>query len=129
MRPIRAAVLALLALGGPALAQDLESFKVRDAASLSRLCATPENDPLYGEARQFCYGFIAGAASMYRETVAAGAISPTICASSEPTLELIRLRFVEWLARNPEAGRQTAVDAVFRAAAAAWPCPQTATPQ
>ncbi len=131
-RPIRHAAAALLlglGLAAPAGAQDVESFRVRDAASLARLCATAESHALFGEARQFCYGFIAGAGSMYRETVAAGAISPTICASSEPTLEQIRIAVVDWLARNPAAGRQSAVDALFRAAAATWPCEVAAKPQ
>ena len=129
MRHARIIAFLALVLAGPTWAQDLESFKVRDAGSLARLCSTAESNPLFGEARQFCYGFIAGAGSMYRETVAAGAISPTICARREPTLEQIRMAFVDWLARNPQASRQAPVDAVFRAAATTWPCPQESLAQ
>ena len=122
-------MLLALVPAGAARAQDVESFRVRDAASLARLCSTAESHALFGEARQFCYGFIAGAGSMYRETVVAGAITPTICASREPTLEQIRMAVVDWLARNPDAGKQSAVDALFRAAAATWPCEVIAKPQ
>jgi|SRR5688500_18904260 hypothetical protein len=129
MKRAAAALLLSLGLVGPAAAQDVESFRVRDAASLARLCSTAESHALFGEARQFCYGFIAGAGSMYRETVAAGAISPTICTTREPTLEQIRMALVDWIGRNPDAGKQSAVDALFRAAAATWPCDQMAKPQ
>ncbi len=69
-----AAVAVALALAGAARAgaQELEDFAVRDAGSLADLCSTAESSPLFPEARQHCYGFIAGAAALV--TIALGLI-------------------------------------------------------
>ena len=123
-----AIVIGALGLAGPALAgaaraQELEDFKARDTGSLARLCATAESSPLYAEARQYCYGFISGAGAMYRVALAAGDTHPIACPKSEPTVEQIRQTFVAWAAQHPEAAPEAAIDGLFRAAAAAWPCP------
>lgn len=122
-----AAVLAAgLALGGaaPVLAQDadVENFRVRDAGSLARLCDMAESRPLYAQARQFCYGYIAGAATVYREAVAAGGMQKSICASKEPTLEEMRAAFTSWIGRNQNSRDEDAADGVLRAVAAKYPC-------
>lgn len=122
-----AAVLAAgTALAGvaPALAQDadVENFRVRDAGSLERLCGMAESRPLYAQARQFCYGYIAGAATVYREAVNAGGMQKSICASKEPTVEEMRSIFTGWVGRNPNARDQDAADALLASVTAAYPC-------
>lgn len=124
--PFAAALVGGLALAGgaPVGAQDMdvENFRVRDAGSLARLCDMAESRPLYAQARQFCYGYIAGAATVYREAVAAGGMSKSICASKEPTLEEMRAAFTGWIGRNPNARDEDAGDGLLRAVAATYPC-------
>ena len=113
-----------LAGGASVRAQDtdIENFRVRDAGSLARLCDMAEGRPLYAQARQFCYGYIAGAATVYREAVAAGGMQRSICASKEPTLEEMRAAFTGWIGRNQNASDEDAADGVLRAVAARYPC-------
>jgi hypothetical protein len=124
--PFAAALAAGLVLAGGisvrAQEVDIENFKVRDAGSLARLCDTAEGRPLYAQARQFCYGYIAGAATVYREAVAAGGMQKSICASKEPTLEEMRAAFTSWIGRNQNARDEDAADGVLRAVAAKYPC-------
>lgn len=122
-----AAALALLAAAGgasPAGAQELEDFAVKDAGSLADLCSTPETSPLHAEARQHCYGFIAGAAALYAEVAAADEIEPVACPPSEPTSEAVRAMFVRYVEGRPATRAEKAIDGLFRAAAAEWPCPR-----
>ena len=114
----------ILAGGAPVRAQDtdVENFRVRDAGSLARLCDMAESRPLYAQARQFCYGYIAGAATVYREAVAAGGMRKSICAAKEPTLEEMRVAFTGWIGRNPNARDEDAGDALLRGVAATYPC-------
>jgi hypothetical protein len=122
-----AAVVALAALAGgaPAGAQELEDFTVRDAGSLADLCSTAESSALYPEARQHCYGFIAGAAALYRELIAAERLPRLVCPEGQPTAEEARETFVGWIAQNPGARSEKAIDGLFRAASAKWPCPKS----
>jgi hypothetical protein len=124
----RIAVVVALGLAGPTLtgaaqAQQLEDFKAQDTGALARLCGTAESSPLYAEARQYCYGFISGAGAMYRVAAAAGDMRRIACPKSEPTVEQIRQMFVGWAGQHPEAASEAAIDGLFRAAAATWPCP------
>ena len=120
-----AAFAAFMLIGaGIAGAQELEDFKVRDAGSLARLCAMPEGSTFHAEARQFCYGYIAGAATVYREMVAAGAMERAVCPKAEPTVEEMRATFAGWIARNPDSRQDDPADGLLRAMATAYPCPQ-----
>ena len=120
-----AAVAAFgIALGvGPARAQELEDFTVKDAGSLADLCSTGESSALYPEARQHCYGFIGGAAALYRELIAAERLPRLVCPQGQPTAEEAREAFVAWIGRNPGARSEKAIDGLFRAASTKWPCP------
>jgi hypothetical protein len=117
--------LGLLVGGAPAAAQELEDFAVRDAGSLADLCSTAESSPLYPEARQHCYGFIAGAAALYRELIAAERLPRLVCPEGEPTADEARETFTAWIAANPGARSEKAIDGLFRAASAKWPCPKS----
>lgn len=115
--------LATAAAGTTAGAQEIEDFRVRDTGSLAQLCGTAETSALYAEARQFCYGYIAGAATVYREMVAAGAMQRAACPKTEPTVEEMRAAFTGWVGRNPSARAEDAGDGLLRAISAAYPCP------
>jgi hypothetical protein len=57
-------------------------------------------DPLYSEALQFCYGYVAGVAQLHRALVRAGDIKPLACPRYEVTREALVRVFLDW-AREP----------------------------
>ena len=62
MRNAIAAAGAVCALALPALAVETSSFNLATTRDLVALCSCQPDDPLYAEALQFCYGYMAGMA-------------------------------------------------------------------
>jgi hypothetical protein len=120
---MRLRLLPLLALGfagslasGAVMAQN-GPFDNETTAELARLCASPVPTE-----RDFCFGFMLGAGQFYTEMLRADVIRPLACPDPVPTIEEMRLGFIDWVAANPEAGETRAVDGMMQAAADAWPC-------
>ncbi len=114
--PLAALGLAGGLAGSVAMAQD-GPFDNETTAELGRLCASPSLTD-----RDFCFGFLLGAGQFYTEMLRAEVIQPLACPDPVPTIDELRMAFVEWAAANPEAGETRAVDGMMRAAAETWPC-------
>ena len=114
--PVLALGLAVPLASGTAIAQN-GPFDNETTAELARLCASP-----VATERDFCFGFILGAGQFYTEMLRADVIQPLACPDPVPTIEEMRLGFIDWVSANPEAGETRAVDGMMQAAAEAWPC-------
>jgi len=114
--PVLVFSLAGALASGPAMAQN-GPFDDETTAELARLCASPAASD-----RDFCFGFMLGAGQFYSEMLRAEVIRPLACPDPVPTIEEMRVGFIDWVAANPEAGDSRAVDGMMRAAAETWPC-------
>jgi hypothetical protein len=114
--------LATLWGAGDAGAVQPSDFEFRTADNLYRVCAAPETDPLFAEARQACYAFAFGAGLVYIEAVRAGKAKEVVCPGANIDREAVRVAFVEWAKAHPDKLAESPIDGLFRSAAARWPC-------
>jgi hypothetical protein len=112
---------AVCALASAALA-DISNFDMATTRDLVALCSCQPDDPLYAEALQFCYGYMAGVAQLHRSLVRADDIKPVACPPYEVTREALVGVFLDWARANPGAMDELPAEGVKRAALAAWPC-------
>jgi hypothetical protein len=113
---------AACALASPVLAVETSNFNLATTRDLVALCSCEPDDPLYAEALQFCYGYMAGMAQLHRALVRADDIKPVACPRYEVTREELVRIFLDWARANPDAMDELPADSVKRAAAATWPC-------
>ena len=126
------AAVAALAFGAWAAAAqdagmaDMDDFALRTGQDLADLCAVQEGDPLYADAKMFCYGVIEGMIQ-YHDAVGRGPdgdfiVCPEGAVTRSDTVNI----FVEWARANPQkAANEWPAEAVVEAALAAWgPCSQ-----
>jgi hypothetical protein len=115
-----AGVLTLAALMAPQPASAQYSLRTTD--DLAKLCDT-EREPNSDAALASCEGFIVGSGMLYMELVQSKAIEPWACAEEPlPSLEEVRMQFLEWVASHPERAGSRAVDGFWEAMSAAYPC-------
>jgi hypothetical protein len=122
MRNAIAAAGAVCTLASPALAVETSNFNLATTRDLVALCSDQPNDPLYAEALQFCYGYMAGVAQLHRALVRADDIKPVACPQHEVTREALVGVFLDWARANPGAMDELPAESVKRAANGAWPC-------
>jgi Rap1a immunity proteins len=122
MRNAIAAAGAVGALASAALAVETSNFNLATTRDLVVLCSCQPDDPLYAEALQFCYGYMAGMAHLHRALVRADDIKPVACPRYEVTREALVRVFLDWARGNPGAMDELPAESVKRAAGAAWPC-------
>jgi hypothetical protein len=122
MRNALVAASAACVLALPALAVETSNFNLGTTRDLVALCSDQPDDPLYAEALQFCYGFMAGVAQLHRALVGADDIKPVACPQHEVTREALVRVFLDWARANPGTMDELPAESVKRAAVAAWPC-------
>ena len=122
MRNALVAASAASVLASPALAVETSNFNLGTTRDLVALCSDQPDDPLYAEALQFCYGFMAGVAQLHRALVRADDIKPVACPQHEVTREALVRVFLDWARANPGNMDELPAESVKRAAVAAWPC-------
>jgi Rap1a immunity proteins len=122
MREAFVAASTACALALPALAVETSNFDLGTTRDLVALCSGQPDDPLYAEALQFCYGYMAGLAQFHRALVRADGIEPVACPRYEVTREELVRVFLDWARANPGAMDGLPAEDVMRAAIAAWPC-------
>lgn len=122
MRTFLAAVATAYALASPATAAESSNFTLRATGDLVALCGSEPEQPLYAEALQFCYGFLAGVSQLHRMLVGAGDIKPIACPQYEVTRETLAAVLLDWAHAHPDAMDQAPAESLKRAAAAEWPC-------
>ena len=124
MRREVAALGALWLAAAPALAVETANFEVRTTADLVALCSAEPEDPLYDEAMQFCYGYVAGAAHFHQAIVHNNRIRAIACPREQVTRQDLVATFLDWAETNPQYMDELPVETVARAAVATWPCEQ-----
>jgi hypothetical protein len=122
MRATFVAASAAFALALPALAVETNNFNLGTTRDLVILCSDQPDDPLYAEALQFCYGYMAGLAQFHRALVRADDIKPVACPRYEVTRGALVRVFLDWARANPGTMDGLPAESVVRAAVAAWPC-------
>jgi hypothetical protein len=122
MRNAIAAAGAACVLASSALAVETSNFNLGTTRDLVALCSDQPDDPLYAEALQFCYGYMAGVAQLHGVLIQADNIKPVACPQHEVTREALVRVFLDWARANPGAMDELPAESVKRAAVAAWPC-------
>jgi hypothetical protein len=74
------------------------------------------------EAKQFCYGFLAGVAQFHGAMVQGDKIQPLACPKDAVTREQLVGVFLDWAKANPQSMDELPVESLERATAARWPC-------
>jgi hypothetical protein len=119
---ITAALGAACVLVTPAIAVEPSNFNASTTWDLVALCSDEPGDPLYAEAKQFCYGFLAGVAQFHRSMVHGADIEPIACPKQEITRSQLVGVFLDWAKANPQSMDQLPVESLKQAAVAQWPC-------
>ena len=119
-----AGLLAALVPTGPAGSVEIEDFALMATQDLVDLCDADPASALAPEARQACYGYVAGTIHFYRALVDGGdRFKPVVCPGRELTREEVAGLLVEWAPKHPEHMAELPVEGVMRALVGAYPCP------
>ncbi len=119
----RMLVVAALLAAGTACAADSNTFQMRHAEDLVRVCSTPQDDVNYLNAVGFCHGVLVGAYRYY-DSIAKPA-NRFICPPNPiPTRAKVMDDFVRWAKANSNYMKDSAVDTLFRYLAQTYPCKQ-----
>lgn len=121
-RCIAAALGVVCVLGSPVIAVEPSNFDATTTRDLVALCSDQPGDALYPEAKQFCYGFLAGVAQFHRSMVNGNGIQPIACPQQEVTRAELATVFLDWAKANPQSNQELPAQSLRRAAAAKWPC-------
>jgi hypothetical protein len=117
---------AALIWAGLAAAQDVgdvaSSFRLDDGADLVTVCTVSEDEPLHDTAKGFCLGYMSGAMQLYRAATASPDVPNAVCTTGEVSRAEMRRIFLAWAEDHPELLDEPAIDALLRAAVAAFPC-------
>ena len=108
----------------PASAVEMANFNVGTTADLVELCSTDPGDPLYAEATQFCYGYLAGTSHFHQAMVHNNRVRAIACPQEQVTRRDVVAVFLDWAKANPQHMGELPVESVMRAAVATWPCDQ-----
>jgi Rap1a immunity proteins len=119
---IAVALGAICVLVSPAMAVEPSNFNAGTTRDLVELCSDEPGDPLYVEAKQFCYGFLAGVAQFHGAMVQGDKIQPLACPKDAVTREQLVGVFLDWAKANPQSMDELPVESLERATAARWPC-------
>jgi hypothetical protein len=114
-------LVAALMISGVAVAADTNTFQVRTADDLVRVCSLTPEDPLYHNAMGFCSGVLAGAYGYYKLNVSAE--NRFVCEPNPtPTAPAVMNGFVTWAKSNAQYMNDVPVDTLFRYLAETYPC-------
>ncbi len=118
-----AIVLALAAWPGTSQAVIEDNFLIRNTDDLVEICSTNANDPLYGEAVNFCQGYILGAYHHSQAVAAGPRAQPIVCLPNPaPSRNEAIAMFVSWAQAHPQYDSEPAIQSLFRFATETWPC-------
>ena len=122
MGTVLVGLAAALGLTSTALGAETRNFHLDTTADLVALCSCPPENPLFGQALQFCYGYLTGMAHLHRALVDDGEIERLACPNHEVTREELARVFLDWAGVNAGSMQELPAESVKRAAIAAWPC-------
>ncbi len=127
MRSLAALAAAVLVSGAlfvphSATADQLseEHFVIETAADLLKLCDPAPGDRFARDAIHMCHGIVIGAYRMHEAV--APRLGRAVCPPPDTTREDGVRVFVSWARSHPQALNEGAIDALFRAWSANYPC-------
>ena len=100
-----------------------EDFVVKTTQNLINLCTASPQDPLYGDAVNFCQGYMVGA---YHYSIAEHSKDTKnlfVCLPEpKPSRNEVVALFVAWAQAHPQFMTDMPVETQFRFMAEKWPC-------
>ena len=111
-----------LCLAGPAGAVTEDQFRLHNTGDLAALCSAPTTDPLYTAAINFCYGFGAGAYSVFGAAQQAYPKGGLFCPPKDITRNDAVAAFVAWAGGSPDRAALPAVDGIAEFLNQTYPC-------
>ena len=118
-----AAAVAFLPLSAEAQVgtADLQDFELQSAQDLVDLCSAQPGNPLYAEAKQFCYGFFSGV-YFFHDALATGTdFGRIVCPEERVSRDDAVDMFITWANNHPdELASDQPADALIRAAVDKW---------
>ena len=121
------AIILLLAafflVPGLAGAASEKDFEAETTENLINLCTASPDDPLYGQAVNFCHGFLVGAYQYHVATHSGPEAEKWICiADPPPSRNDAIAMFIEWAKAHPQYWKEPPVETEFRFLREKWPC-------
>ena len=114
---------ALFLVPGLAGAVSERDFEVQTTENLINLCTAAPDDPLYGQAVNFCHGFLVGAYKYHEATHSGPEAVKWICIPDPPPSRNDAIAmFIEWVKAHPEYWKEPPVETEFRFLKETWPC-------
>jgi hypothetical protein len=117
------AMLGILLPGLASSAVTEEDFVAKTTRNLINLCTASPQDVLYGEAINFCQGYLLGA---YHYSIAAKSKEPDelfVCfPEPKPSRNEVIAQFIDWAQAHPEFMSDMPVETEFRFLAEKYPC-------
>ena len=97
-------------------------FQARNAQDLMDICTFEEGSPHYWEAKAFCFGFFHGGVQFHEALTSGESFDPIACPGPEATVQDAVTVFVNYASAYPQHLEEPAMDMIFRAVSAQWPC-------
>lgn len=100
----------------------VDDFELDSAKELLEICTLESAHPDFETAIGFCYGFISGGGHFHRALSQGPEFDPIVCPPAEITHDQVVKMFATYARENPKYLEEPAMDVLFRAAGAEWPC-------
>lgn len=100
----------------------VDDFQLDSAKELVEICTLESAHPDYQTAIGFCYGYISGGGH-YHDALSQGPeFDRMVCPPQGITHDQVVKIFTAYTSNNPQYLEEPAMDVLFRAAVAEWPC-------
>jgi hypothetical protein len=128
-------ILSMVLLGAGGLAPTVlfaatngytvEDIKLNSAGNLVDICTVDTTNEAYPATLGFCYGFFEGAIRYHEAISGTDTVKELVCAPEGTTrLQAVEV-FIGFMREHPQYQSEGAIDAIFRALMARWPCAES----
>ena len=100
----------------------VDDFQLNSAKELVEICTLESAHPDFQTAIGFCYGFISGGGHFHDALSNGPEFDRMVCTPKGVTHDQVVKVFTTYTEDNPKFLEEPAMDVLFRAAVAEWPC-------
>ncbi len=100
----------------------VDDFQLNSAKELLEICTLESAHPDFQTAIGFCYGFISGGGHFHDALSNGPEFDRMVCTPKGVTHDQVVKVFTTYTEDNPKFLEEPAMDVLFRAAVAEWPC-------
>ncbi len=100
----------------------VDDFQLNSAKELLEICTLESAHPDFQTAIGFCYGFISGGGHFHDALSNGPEFDRMVCTPKGVTHDQVVKVFTTYTQDNPKFLEEPAMDVLFRAAVAEWPC-------